>query len=248
MNQTHALIDTLKSALRQQGFTYADCARWLDLSEASVKRLFARRQFSLQRMEVLCDRLGMDFIELVRQMEQRQARISQLSQAQEETLVSDPRLLLLTVCLLNHWPLSAITQSYCLTDTELQVLLGRLDSLGVIDLLPGNRVRLRVKRDFGWRKGGPIERLFKQHMEAEFLRGDFGKEEEARLVVSGMLSQSARKELLTRMRRLVETFNEAHLRDLARPLSEREGTTLLLAMRSWEPAFFARFRRQTDYY
>lgn len=246
MSQTRALVDTLKIALRSQGYNYADCARWLELSEASVKRLFSRRQFSLDRLEVLCTHLGMDFIELARQMEQRQARVSRLHETQEQALVEEPRQLLVAVCLLNHWPIEAILEHYEFSPHELQVVLGKLDRIGLIELLPGNRVRLKVQRDFRWRNGGPIERLFRQHMQSEFLRDDFDQSTECRLVVSGMLSSVARAELHKRLRQLIDAFNEAHLKNLELPLSEREGTTLLLAMRSWEPSFFGRYRRQPD--
>lgn len=50
MSQTHALIQALKKQLRAQGKTYADVADLLELSEASVKRLFATESFTLQRL------------------------------------------------------------------------------------------------------------------------------------------------------------------------------------------------------
>ena len=49
MAQTTAIIDVLKKLLKEQGVTYLQVAQALGLSEASVKRLFAERQFSLQR-------------------------------------------------------------------------------------------------------------------------------------------------------------------------------------------------------
>ncbi len=49
MSQSAALVATLKQALRAQGKTYVDVAEALDLSVASVKRLFAQNSFSLER-------------------------------------------------------------------------------------------------------------------------------------------------------------------------------------------------------
>jgi len=54
MSQTGPLVDALKRALRQHGFTYVDVARALDLSESSVKRLFARKDLTLERLERVC--------------------------------------------------------------------------------------------------------------------------------------------------------------------------------------------------
>ena len=41
MSQTKTLIETLKQELRKQRITYRDVSRALELSETSVKRLFA---------------------------------------------------------------------------------------------------------------------------------------------------------------------------------------------------------------
>ena len=68
MSQTNNLLLALKKQLRAQGKTYADVAQLLDLSEASVKRLFASQSFTLQRLEQLCDWLQIEFSELMQQI------------------------------------------------------------------------------------------------------------------------------------------------------------------------------------
>ena len=55
MAQATALIDALKRVLREQGITYADVAQRLELSLPSVKRLFADRQFTVQRLDQVCE-------------------------------------------------------------------------------------------------------------------------------------------------------------------------------------------------
>ena len=52
--QAIALVDTLKRILKGRGITYATVAAGLGLSEASVKRMFSRRDFTLQRLEDVC--------------------------------------------------------------------------------------------------------------------------------------------------------------------------------------------------
>ena len=51
MAQTSELIKTLKQALKAHGKTYAAVARELNLTEASVKRLFWQKNFSLERLD-----------------------------------------------------------------------------------------------------------------------------------------------------------------------------------------------------
>lgn len=96
MSQTHALIQALKKQLRAQGKTYADVADLLELSEASVKRLFATESFTLQRLEQLCDWLQIEFAELMLQAQQ-QPQLTQLTLQQEQEIATDQRLLLVAV-------------------------------------------------------------------------------------------------------------------------------------------------------
>ena len=51
---TVSLVEALKRALKSRGITYAALAAKLGLSEASVKRMFSRRDFTLQRMDDVC--------------------------------------------------------------------------------------------------------------------------------------------------------------------------------------------------
>jgi DNA-binding Xre family transcriptional regulator len=125
MVQTAQLISVLKQFLKRHGFSYRDVARRLNLSEASVKR------FSLSRLDNVCQMMGMEISDLVVEMNQQAmaSHISQLTEEQEQILVSDPVLLLVTICVLNGWTMTDLQSHYHLT---------RLDSLNLIVLLPLN--------------------------------------------------------------------------------------------------------------
>jgi DNA-binding Xre family transcriptional regulator len=80
MHQTSQLVSALKKFLRAKGVTYRDVATALELSEASVKRIFANKSFSLLRLDQICQFLEISIYELTRlaaQGDQRQ--ISTLS-------------------------------------------------------------------------------------------------------------------------------------------------------------------------
>ena len=69
----------------------------MQLSEASVKRMFALKRMSAERMDVICAVLEIEVSDLVHKFEQLQHRISRLTEAQEREIVSDPGLLLVAV-------------------------------------------------------------------------------------------------------------------------------------------------------
>ena len=122
MAQTAAIVSALKNALKEQGITYQQVAEALDLSGASVKRLFSERQFSLQRLDQICSLLGLEISDLVRRLDQAQ-RIDALTTEQEQELVGDDRLLLVAICALNRWSLAQILETYQLSEVE---AVGRL--------------------------------------------------------------------------------------------------------------------------
>lgn len=101
---------------------------------------------------------------LVRLQGEGERRISRLTREQEEELVADVRLLLVALLVRNRWGFEDIVREYAISETECVRLLARLDRLRLIELQPGNRVRLLVARNFRWIPGGPIERFFERHV------------------------------------------------------------------------------------
>ena len=244
MTEATQLVATLKRELKQQGKTYRDVAAALGLSEPSVKRLFASGQFSLERMVEVCSLLGFTLAELAQQASASEPRLRTLTAAQEKELISDPVLLLVAVCALNHWTLKDMLAAYRLSEAECLQRLLRLDRLHVISLLPGNRIRLNVARDFDWLVDGPIREYFREQGLVDFLDSRFARADESLAFSHGMLTAAAIDKMQGELRRLRATFAELHEESLASPLSKRRGSGLLLAMREWEPAGFTGLRRR----
>lgn len=246
MSQSQAMIQTLKKVLRQQGKTYRDVALALELSEASVKRLFAEKTFSLDRFEKVCGFVGMDIAELIMQMEKQAELITGLSYEQEKELVADVRLMLITVLLLSHWKFEDIIATYTIDEHEAIQLLAKLDRMKIISLQPGNRVKLIVDRAFGWLRNGPIQRFFESHVQSDFFKSHFTAPGELRLVANGMLSRQSNGLMQKKLHRLVQEFNFLHSEDEQLPIEERFGTSMIMAMRPWEVKIFSDLRRDRD--
>ena len=79
MSASAALIDTLKRMLKAQGVTYAAVARALSMSEASVKRMFSRKDFSLKRLDRVLELAHLELAELARSLEPRERLVSRLT-------------------------------------------------------------------------------------------------------------------------------------------------------------------------
>jgi hypothetical protein len=246
MSELDQILTVIKRQLKLRGLTYRDAATALKLSEPSVKRLFAYGRITLDRLLVLCDLLQLSLAELTDEAGHALPRLSGLSAAQEKELADDTRLLLVAVCVLNHWSPASIVRRYAIDENECLRLLLRLDRIGLIDLLPGNRVRLNVARDFDWLPDGPIRRLFREYGQDDFLAGGFTGETESFAFVHGMLTPAAAAQLKGHLRRLRHTFDDLHRDGLQVPLDQRTGCGLLFAMREWEPPAFAELRRRAE--
>jgi transcriptional regulator with XRE-family HTH domain len=244
MAHSGALVDVLKRELKARGVTYAQVARKLGLSEASVKRMFSRKDFSLKRLDQVCQLASAEFSDLARALYQEESLVSQLTYEQEKDIVADRKLFLAAVCVLNHVGFDQITSIYDVSKAECVQLLARLDRLGFIQLQPNNRIRLLVSRNFAWLPDGPIQRFFNQQAHTEYFGSRFDRPDEFMVVVNGMLSRNSSAAVVTRLKRAAREFTELQNQDARLPLTERSAMSLLVAIRHWELAAFAELRRR----
>jgi DNA-binding Xre family transcriptional regulator len=243
MTQTTALIDTLKQTLKQHGLTYAEIARRLGMSEANVKRMFAAKRFTLDRLEEICQLMQLELTDLIQLYEESRQRITQLTEEQEKELVSDEKLLLVAVSARNRLGFDDIIRHYHITETECIRCLARLDKLKIIDLLPNNRIKLRIDENFRWLPNGPIDRFFELQIKNQFLKSRFTGQMEQRLFLFGLLGDASLEVLCKKIQALSKEFTELHRQDAQLPMEKRHNIGFMLAMRPWELGVFEPLRR-----
>ena len=243
MTEAGALLEALKRVLRRQKITYARVAEHLALSEASVKRLFTRGGFTLERLEAVCALAEVSMAELVALAADKPGVLTRLTPDQEQRLVADPALLLVAFLAVNGFSLRQMRDLYRLEEGELVARLLQLDKLGMIALLPGNRIRRLVSRHFTWHPDGPVQRYFERQMRRDFLDSRFDQPAEHLRFSGAMLSRDG----ITRMQQAIDgllaRFDELAQADADLPIGEKFGVGLLLAARPWEIPDFAGYRR-----
>lgn len=238
MSHTSLMIDALKRQLKAQAMTYAELGRRIGLSEPSVKRMFAQRSFTLERLEQVLDVVGMDFAELAQAATNAPQLISQLTYAQEEEIIGDTKLLVVAVAALNQIPVDQIAVIYRINEAETVKYLLRLDRIGFLTLLPNNRVKLLVSRTFSWIPNGPIQTWFRQEASGDYLDTRFAGSDELMRLVSVMLSPRSTRALLERLKQVADEFSQQHQDDARLPYDQRHSITFLLAARPWMPEAF----------
>ncbi len=243
MSTTADLVLALKKELKAAHLTYAGLAKKLGMAESSVKRMLARGDMPLSRIDAICRALKLDFAELARRVADAQPLLAELTQAQEKAVVADKKLLLVAICVLSQWTLEQIVASYRLSEAEGVKYLAQLDRIGIIELRPLNRYRLKLAKTFRWRPHGAVMDYFREHALLDYYSGGFDGHGEGLLLVHGSISRSLAPAFMERLQRVAQDFAQQHQTDQKLPEKDREGYTLLLAMRSWEFEAFAALRR-----
>lgn len=247
MSQATSLVESLKRELKARGITYAELAARINMSEASVKRMFSQKNFTLQRLDDILAATQIDFRDVARIAQDESRLISELSHAQEKEIIGDTKLFIVAVSVLNQITLAQIVQTYRMSEAEVVKYLTRLDKIGIIELLPNNRVKLLISRTFRWIPDGPIQTHFREQAYGDYLDAQFNGEHESLQLVNVMLSKKSIAALLDRMKQVAREISLQHQEDSRLPFEERYAISILLAARPWMPkAFHALLRQPTQ--
>ena len=229
------MIELIKSELKAAGISYAELARELGLSESSVKRMFASGgEMPLSRIDEICRVLHCDFADLTARLGRAsKPSLQQLSVEQERAVVAEEKLLLVALCCLSQWSFEQIVAAYRITEAEATQALVQLDHLGIIELRPLNRYKLRLAKTFRWRPQGPVMQFFREDAVQDYFSGGFDGDGELLMLVHGQLGHGMARELVERLQRVAEDFARQHMADQKLPDAEKRAFTLVLGMRHW---------------
>jgi transcriptional regulator with XRE-family HTH domain len=224
LDETHQLVEALKRCVKARGLTYRTLASRIGLSEASVKRIFADRSFTVRRLEQVC--------KLIRMIDRSVGAVTMLSVEQEAALARDIALLSYFYLLLNGWVDARILREYEFDQAQIERLRNRLIELELAESLPRRRIRLRVGRRLVWRPDGPVRRTHERQVQTEFLRGAFSGSGEFLGWQPAELTESSIRVLKRKLEHLYEEFLQmAELDTLSS--GPRHSAALLMAFRPW---------------
>lgn len=234
MSQTRDLLQSLKKCLHARGLTYRDVARALNISEASVKRIFSAQTFSLQRLEEVCRFLDMSFYDLARMARlSNEDETTQLTHQQEQGLAKDPLVLTYFYLLLTGRTPDKIAREFGLDARQQTTMLVRLSKLKLVELLPKNNGRLLTSRRIDWRRDGPIRKLYQRQVQEAFMDSEFDGSNEWFRFDTGELSVASVSVLSKKFEKLSQEFDEFAELDISTPVARKKAYGLLVSFRPW---------------
>lgn len=243
VSESVRIVANVKIALRTRGVTYAELARRIGLSEASVKRVLSRGTLSLRRLEQICTAIGTSVAEVMQLLrESAGERAETLTLDQEKALAADPRLFACYHLLANGRSNREIETELRVAPRAVQQWIVRLKALGLVAQSPRSRTRAVATVAVKWRPDGPVRRMYEREVRTEFLQSLFGAEREALHFRSAELSAASCRVLQRKLDRLAAEFRDLAELDAALPSSEKRNVGCLLAMRPWVFSRFAKPR------
>ena len=245
MSTTTDLLLHLKAELKAAGVTYATVAERLGMAESSVKRMFSKDgDMPVSRIDDICRIINLDFADLARRVADTQPLMLELTLAQEKAVVADRNLLIVAICVISQMPADEILATYDISEPKLIRALTRLDKIGIIDLRPGNRYRLKVAKGFRWLPHGPVMDFFRKEVLHDYFAGGFDGESEMLMVVHGEIGRGLANSFRERLARIGQDFSNQHLADQKLPADQRRPYTIVIGMRSWLMAALADMHRR----
>lgn len=234
MNHSASIIETLKQYLKAKGITYKQLAEEIELSEASIKRLFSKQTFSLSRLEDVCRILDIDFYDLVLMDKERSRKtLKKLTVEQEQILINDEKLLILLYFLINGWTVALIIKEYDYSKVEAIQMLGKLEKIGILELYPNNHVRMLISKNEFWQTNGPLWQAYRNIFTNDFMNSSFSLPNERLVFSPGQFSEASLKIIRKKIDNLVKEFNRLAEMDAALPLKGRHSSGLFIGFRSW---------------
>lgn len=235
------LFVVIKRKLKAKGLTYRDVTYALDATEVSVKRWFSEERLTILQLTILSNLLGLTLTELMKEAEE--PPLQQLTLVQETELANDAGLRLVARCAINNMTLAEIVEEFRFTEAECVQHLIRLDQLRMIDLLPGNQIRIRISRDFDFLPDGPLIELARKRSVVDgFLEKD-APGYIPMIVLRANLSNAAIKQFQVYLRRLKRQLAELHADSFDTPMEERHSFFSIVLQREWDPDYI-RVRRR----
>ena len=160
-------------------------------------------------------------------------RQTTLSIKQETALAADAILLCYFYLLLNGWNIERIANRFDLDEPRQVRMLVKLDKLGLIELLPGNRVRLLTARRIQWRKDGMVRRMYERDVKQAFLQHEFAEDNSQFGFESAELAPESARMISRKLANLRLEFDELAELDVNLKPDQKRGYGLMVALRPW---------------
>lgn len=161
MNYEYQRIQkTLKSIMKSKKATYETVAKLLHVSPATVKRRLNGDDLSLQQLKEFAEALSISFYELIELSKQVQRESHVFTEEQEKFLSRELVHMLAFRLIVSGHSFSQIKLSLKLSEKDLRAMAKHFEKVGLVQLMPGDRLLPLVHFPFKWKQGGYLSKAY----------------------------------------------------------------------------------------
>jgi len=231
-SQHDVMMEMLRELFRQHGLRFADIAEKLGVTERTVTRWFSADSIETAILQRLCELLGIDFFTLCElAAKRRDNRPNHHTLKQEQALAASPLLTYLFVQICKGWTAQDFKDDIGIPEAVLVDHLLQLDKVGLIDLLPGNEIRLNTARDMRLIPNGPYARNLNRWLAGTFKNPNVDEPNAAWVCDFMKLTPGSRERIERKFRALMQEANDLSDDDRRANAAGREWYGLVLVVR-----------------
>jgi len=212
------ILRTIKDTLKARGVTYRDLAGRMGIPESTLKKMLSAKDLSFKRLAAICEAVELDLADVLASVAGRPVQTVSFTPSQEASFKENPSAFGF------YWKLvferespATIAAANGLSGRATFRYLRQLDSMGLIELHPGNVVRLPYIRPVRWDMTSPfvqsLVRRWAGRTVADLAATD--PPDGALIVQYFQLHRSSYEELLVALRSLETEFAKRTARDLS---------------------------------
>lgn len=240
------LLNTLRSIIKGSDFTYEDLGKKLKLSTISVKRLLSgATPITLDRIEEICNVLEIDFYELAKLSKYgTQSAKGMLTLEQEKALAEDDRMFSVFYLAVMGMRMEEIGEICNFTKDQVLKLVLKLESFGILELHPKDKMKIKVYRKSRWNFNGPLHRKHMVAMATDFAETVFVEPDAYRFFFNCPLSFDSKTKALTKLREVSAEIERLSEVDMAIENRAETSLSILIGARTWFPPAIRQYQKK----
>ena len=236
MDPYQQVASALKKHLRAQKIPQARLAERMHIPESTLKKWLNAKDGSFNRLDRVCRALGLSLAAVMKSIERQEVEILEFTEAQQTYFKQNPEIFKAYWFLVyERQGLEGTGHALGIKVETLKRACLQMDKLGLLDVLPGDRLQLPEPRPIRWRpKGAFIERVFR-----DWSMGVLGEalEQKNDLILQFFqLSEEGAAEFQRDLKRLEERYARRTIQDMGSQAGAPKKIRFLAA--SGEGSFF----------
>jgi transcriptional regulator with XRE-family HTH domain len=231
-SQFDVMMEVLRELFRQHGLRFAEVAERLGVTERTVTRWFSADSVDTAVLQRMCGLVGIDFFTLCEIAGKRfESRPARHTIKQEQLLADNPLLTYLFAQICKGWTAQELRDDIDVPEAVLVDHLLQLDKIGLIDLLPGNEIRLKTAKDMVLIPNGPYARNLNRWLADVFRTPDVDEENSVWVCDFMKLTPGSRERIERKFRALMQEASELSDADRRAHAESRQWYGLVLVVK-----------------